>query len=135
MDFELNKTHLTAPAQETLDQVAAGFAAQPDLRVEVQGYTDSTGPRPYNMKLSQARADAVRAYLISKGVSADELTARGYGPEDPIASNGTAEGRAQNRRVSFNVVNPPAHVKVKAEDATSESTEAAKENDAPKPKK
>jgi OOP family OmpA-OmpF porin len=135
VDFELNSARLTSPAKETLDEVAAGLVAQPDLHVEVQGYTDSTGPRPYNVKLSQARADSVRAYLIGKSVSADELTARGYGPEDPVASNATTAGRAQNRRVSFNIVNPPPHVKVKEEDATPESTQAAEKSETSTTKK
>jgi len=129
VDFELNSTKLTAPAQETLDQVAQAFSGQPLLRAEVQGYTDSTGPLAYNMKLSQGRADAVRSYLVSKGVSGSSLTAQGFGPADPIASNGSPQGRAQNRRVTFNVTNAPAHVKVETESATLESTEAAEKPD------
>jgi hypothetical protein len=65
--------------------------------------------------------------LVSKGVHETVLTAKGYGKADPIASNSTAEGRAQNRRVAFVVTNAPAHLKVVTEDASAESTEAAKQ--------
>jgi OOP family OmpA-OmpF porin len=135
VDFELNSTRLTLPSQQTLEQVAQALSAQPGMRVEVAGYTDSTGPLPYNMKLSQGRADAVRDYLVSKGVSSSSLTARGYGPEDPIASNKSVAGRAQNRRVTFKVTSTPEHVKVNTEDATEASTEAAQQNDTAKPRK
>jgi OOP family OmpA-OmpF porin len=135
VDFELNKTILTAPAQETLDQVAQSLTQQPELQVEIQGYTDSTGPLAYNMKLSQGRADSVRSYLVSKGVNSTSLTAHGYGPEDPIAPNSTPAGRAQNRRVTFNVKGTPAHVKVDTEDASVESTHAAEQNDQSNSKK
>jgi OmpA-OmpF porin, OOP family len=128
VDFELNSSRLTTPAQQTLDQVAASLSAQPELKVEVQGYTDSTGALAYNMKLSQGRAESVKTYLISKGANGSSLTAHGYGPQNPIASNGTAEGRAQNRRVIFSVTSTPAHVKVDTEGATIESTEAAEQS-------
>jgi OmpA-OmpF porin, OOP family len=128
VDFELDSNRLTEPAQQTLDQIATALAAQPALRVDVQGYTDSTGSRPHNMKLSQARADAVRSYLVSKGIAGDALSAHGLGPDAPIASNKTVDGRAQNRRVSFNVTGAPAHVTVHTtEEATKESTDAAVE--------
>jgi outer membrane protein OmpA-like peptidoglycan-associated protein len=136
VDFELNSTKLTIPSAEALDQAARAFAAEPQLRVEVQGFTDSTGPREYNLKLSQGRADSVRTYLIGRGVDGSALTAHGYGPDSPVASNATKEGRAQNRRVTFNIINAPAHVKVNTEDATPESTEAAEHVDpAAKPQK
>jgi OOP family OmpA-OmpF porin len=86
--------------------------------VEIQGYTDATGAVAYSMKLSQARADAVRSYLVEKGVRESSLTARGFGPDNPIATNGTATGGAQNRRVTFSVTNAPEHVKVDTEAAT-----------------
>jgi OOP family OmpA-OmpF porin len=130
VDFEWNSTRLTPPSQQTLDQVAQALNAQPGIRVEVAGYTDSTGPLAYNMKLSQGRADSVRDYLTSKGVSGSSLTSHGYGPEDPIASNKTSEGRAQNRRVEFKLTSAPEHVKVNTtEEATPASTEAAEQND------
>jgi OmpA-OmpF porin, OOP family len=66
--------------------------------VEVAGHTDSIGTEEYNQGLSERRAESVRAYLESKGISATRLTARGYGELQPIASNDTEEGRAQNRR-------------------------------------
>jgi OmpA-OmpF porin, OOP family len=135
VNFELNATRLTLPAQQTLDQVATGLAAQPGVRVDVQGYTDSTGPREYNMKLSQGRADAVRSYLIDRNVDASSLVAHGYGPEDPIASNKTASGRAENRRVTFAVTHAPAHVTVHTEDATAASKEAAEQSEDSKTKK
>lgn len=135
VDFEYNSAQLTEPAQQTLDQVASALAAQPELSVEIQGYTDSTGPAEYNLRLSQRRADSVKGYLIGKGVNGSTLTARGYGKDNPVASNRTAEGRAQNRRVAFEVMHAPAHVKVDAQDATPASTEAAKQGDPVKPEK
>ena len=65
------------------------------------GYTDATGSRQVNERLSLRRAEAVRAFLVSAGVPADRLTARGYGPADPVASNATPAGRELNRRVEF----------------------------------
>ena len=135
VDFEFNSTQLTAPAQQTLDDIAAALQSQPELAIEIQGYTDSVGSDAYNLHLSQRRAESVKAYLISKGAGASNLTAKGYGKADPIASNGTAEGRAQNRRVAFDVTNAPAHVKVVTEDASAASTEAAKQGEPTKPKK
>ena len=125
VDFEFNLSQLTAPAQQTLDEVASALLTQPELHVEIQGHTDSIGSVAYNLNLSQRRADAVMDYLVSKGVSASNLTAKGYGKSKPIVSNDTAEGRAQNRRVEFEVTNAPAHVNVVNEGASAASTEAA----------
>jgi outer membrane protein OmpA-like peptidoglycan-associated protein len=127
VDFEYNSARLTAPARQTLDNVAAALAKQPTLTVEVQGYTDSRGSDAYNLHLSQLRAEAVKTYLVSQGANGTTLTARGYGKANPIASNATPDGRAQNRRVAFEVTNPPAHVKVQTLDATPASVEAAEQ--------
>jgi len=108
---------------------------QPELNVEIQGHTDSIGSAAYNLNLSQRRADAVKAYLISQGVNASTLTAKGYGKTKPISSNETAEGRAQNRRVEFEVSNAPAHVNVVNKDASAASTEAAQQGEHPRTKK
>ncbi len=135
VDFEFNSTQLTAPAQHTLDEVAAALLTQPELHVEVQGHTDSIGTDAYNLGLSQRRADAVRTYLIGKGLSPAVLTAQGFGKSKPIASNETAEGRAQNRRVAFEVTNGFAHVIVIKEGASDASTEAAKQGEPPNTKK
>ena len=69
--------------------------------MEIRGYTDNTGKKTANMKLSQSRAESVKAWLVKKGIAADRITARGYGPDNPIADNKTKEGRAQNRRIEF----------------------------------
>jgi outer membrane protein OmpA-like peptidoglycan-associated protein len=135
VDFEYNSTHLTAPARQTLDDVASALKGQTELNVEIQGYTDSIGSDSYNLSLSQRRADAVKEYLVGDGISASSLTAKGYGKADPIASNATKEGRAQNRRVAFQVANAPAHIKVVTEDASAASTEAAEQGAEPKIKK
>jgi OmpA-OmpF porin, OOP family len=135
VDFEYNSSQLTAPAQQTLDEVAAALASQPELNIEVQGYTDSTGPAAYNLHLSQRRADAVKSYLVSKGVSASALTAKGYGKSNPIAGNDTTEGRALNRRVAFEVTHTPAHVKVVTEEAAPADTQAAKQGEPERAKK
>jgi outer membrane protein OmpA-like peptidoglycan-associated protein len=99
--FESNKSILTADSKTILDQVAASLIERPDVKVEIGGHTDSQGADAYNLKLSNSRADAVMQYLISKGVKAGNLTAKGYGETLPIADNNTDEGRAKNRRVEL----------------------------------
>ena len=84
-----------------LDQAAATLKEWGEVKVEVAGHTDSRGADGYNMKLSQRRAEAVRSYMIDKGVAADRLTAKGYGESRPVADNGTEDGRLQNRRVEL----------------------------------
>ena len=99
--FDSNKATLTPESLKILDDVAASLLSYPGVRIEVKGYTDSTGGPTRNQKLSEARANAVRDYLISKGVPAERIAARGYGQSNPIATNATPEGRAQNRRVEL----------------------------------
>jgi outer membrane protein OmpA-like peptidoglycan-associated protein len=101
VNFEFNKSRLTPDARKVLDFVAQSLAAHPEARVEVAGYTDNIGSAAYNQRLSLARARSVRAYLISRGVNAQQLTAVGHGKEDPVAPNTTDEGRAENRRVEL----------------------------------
>jgi outer membrane protein OmpA-like peptidoglycan-associated protein len=87
-----------------LDQVALVLKDYPNMKISVEGHTDTVGAETMNMKLSQARAEDVRAYLIKKGVAEDRLEAIGFGPTKPIASNKTETGRAQNRRTEFRIV-------------------------------
>ena len=99
--FQTANATLTAPSFATLDQVAASLRAHPEIRVDVAGYTDDQGALDANRRLSQARADAVRAYLIRQGVPAAQLTAHGFGSANPLDSNLTPAGRARNRRVEL----------------------------------
>jgi len=99
--FKSGSANLTADAEASLRQTAASLVVQPGVRLEVAGYTDDTGPRATNERLSLERARSVERFLVKAGVPADRLTARGYGPADPIADNGTAAGRALNRRVEL----------------------------------
>jgi OmpA-OmpF porin, OOP family len=87
-----------------LDQVVQVLKDQPAMRLSIEGHTDSVGGEAMNMKLSQARAEAVRDYLVKKGVDTERLEAVGYGPTKPIASNKSETGRAQNRRTEFRIV-------------------------------
>ena len=105
VNFATGKAELTPESQAILDGVAESLVAHEEIKVQVGGHTDNTGSAAVNKRLSAARAEAVRQYLISKGVAADRLTARGYGPSKPIASNKTVEGRSQNRRVELTRVN------------------------------
>jgi OOP family OmpA-OmpF porin len=77
------------------------YQKNPGLRVEVQGFTDSIGTEEYNQGLSERRADAVRNYLVERGVDPKIISSKGYGESNPVASNDTKEGRALNRRVEF----------------------------------
>lgn len=99
--FETGKSALKPESFTVLDIVAQSLNANPDIRIEIAGYTDNTGARATNLRLSQARADAVRAYLGSKSVAPDRMVAKGYGAASPIATNTTPTGRAQNRRVEL----------------------------------
>ncbi len=99
--FQTGSAVLSAASFGTLDQVAASLRAYPEIRVEVAGYTDDQGTMAANRRLSQARADAVRAYLIRQGVAPAQLTARGFGSANPLDSNLTPAGRARNRRVEL----------------------------------
>jgi outer membrane protein OmpA-like peptidoglycan-associated protein len=103
--FEVDKAAVTKASNSVLDEVANTLVGRPDvIRVEIQGHTDSTGGVAYNLELSQGRAEAVRAALIERGVAPERLLARGYGPTRPIQDNGTADGRAANRRVQFEII-------------------------------
>src|SRR3984885_4111891 len=95
--FDTAKYTLKPEAREKLAKVSGILLAYPNLKVQVEGYTDNVGGDAYNLTLSQQRGDAVRAYLVSQGVSADNITATGYGLSNPIADNATAAGRGQNR--------------------------------------
>src|SRR5580700_171136 len=99
--FDTGKSHLKSTARERLAKVAGILIAYPDIHVEIDGYTDSTGSLELNERLSQERADAVRSYLSSQGVNSSAITTQGFGPSQPIASNDTASGRQQNRRVEL----------------------------------
>jgi len=99
--FEFNKSRLTIDATKVLNFVAQSLTAHPEARIEVGGHTDNVGSAGYNQRLSLARARAVRAYLTQHGVAAEQLTAVGHGESEPVASNSTEEGRAQNRRVEL----------------------------------
>jgi outer membrane protein OmpA-like peptidoglycan-associated protein len=76
-----------------------------EIKVEIEGHTDASGSEAHNLKLSQQRAESVRDYLVSKGVEASRLVAKGYGESQPIADNDSPEGMAKNRRVELKKVN------------------------------
>lgn len=101
IQFETGKSTIKATSYPLLNQIANAFLDEPTWRVEVQGHTDNVGNAETNQRLSEARANAVRDYLIKAGVPASQLIAHGYGMTMPIADNSTAEGRATNRRVEF----------------------------------
>jgi len=104
INFEFNKATLTPDGRSILDGIAAGLRGQPTMEVEIEGHTDHIGSEAYNLKLSKARAASVRDYLVSQGVQASRLSSQGYGESQPVASNKTDEGRAENRRVEFKVI-------------------------------
>jgi outer membrane protein OmpA-like peptidoglycan-associated protein len=99
--FEFNRSTIRSVSFPILDTVTQVLRDFPTIQVEVQGHTDSRGNDDYNLRLSDARAQAVREYLVSHGIDASRLTARGYGETLPIESNRTSAGRAANRRVEF----------------------------------
>jgi OOP family OmpA-OmpF porin len=102
--FKFDKSTLTAEAQRTLDAIARDLAGRSGVRrVAISGHTDSIGSDAYNQKLSERRAKSVASYLKAKGVEGGKLASKGYGESQPVASNKTKEGRAENRRVEITV--------------------------------
>ena len=101
LSFDTNSATLRAESQEQLNNIASILKAYPNLHIKVGGYTDNTGDASANLQLSQARADSVRQQLISMGVGADRLEAKGYGDQYPIGDNSAEAGRARNRRISL----------------------------------
>lgn len=99
--FATGKSEVLPAAQQRLNAVAAFLKTSPERAITVEGHTDNVGPDNFNMALSQARADAVRLYLIGQGVMAEKIRAIGMGEGQPIATNGTNEGRTTNRRVEI----------------------------------
>jgi outer membrane protein OmpA-like peptidoglycan-associated protein len=99
--FETGKYALSADAQLKLAKLSGIIQAHPGLNLAIEGYTDTTGTADFNLKLSQQRADVVRTFLISQGLSADTITSKGLGEANPVAENSTAAGRKLNRRVEI----------------------------------
>lgn len=104
VNFEFGADTLTADAKAIVDGIAKSLTMQTNVKVQIDGHTDALGPQAYNLTLSQQRAKAVMAELVANGVAADRLSADGDGEFNPIASNETEAGRAQNRRVEFKIV-------------------------------
>ena len=99
--FDVDKATLKPEAREKLAKVAGILETHPDLKLQVEGHTDSTGSDDYNQKLSENRASSARDFLVSQGIHSTEITAKGFGESVPVASNDTAEGRQKNRRVEL----------------------------------
>jgi OmpA-OmpF porin, OOP family len=99
--FATDSATLEPQSKDQLASVAAILKAYPAVHLTIGGYTDNTGDAAHNLKLSQSRAESVAAQLTSMGIAANRLTPKGYGEEHPVGDNATAEGRAQNRRISM----------------------------------
>lgn len=103
IEFDSGQASITPNGLAILDEMAAAMQKLKGRKVEVIGHTDNTGLRASNVSLSQARADAVRSYLASKGIAPDSVLTSGQGPDRPVASNATVDGRARNRRIEFRI--------------------------------
>jgi outer membrane protein OmpA-like peptidoglycan-associated protein len=99
--FDSGRWTLRALAREKLAKLSGIVLAYPGLRLQVEGHTDSVGGESFNLRLSEKRADTVRDYLMAQGLASENVTAKGLGKTQPIASNATAKGRQQNRRVEI----------------------------------
>ncbi len=102
--FEYDKADVTAESKPVLDRAIKVLQDYPDIRIEIVGHTDNEGGEDYNRDLSQRRANAVRDYFVAGGIDESRLSTRGAGQSEPIASNDTEEGRAQNRRTEFKII-------------------------------
>jgi outer membrane protein OmpA-like peptidoglycan-associated protein len=102
--FDFGKSILRSESYKELDKVVRMLKASPNMKFELSAHTDAIGGYSKNLKLSDDRAIAAREYIISKGIAADRILAKGYGETTPVASNKTEEGRQQNRRVELRII-------------------------------
>jgi OOP family OmpA-OmpF porin len=102
--FDLNSAEVKSEAYPMLNDAVMIMKKNPDLKVRIDGYTDSTGTEAYNLDLSERRAKAVEDFFVSRGIAPERITTKGFGIANPVASNKTKEGRAKNRRVEFTPV-------------------------------
>lgn len=102
--FETGKSTLTASSYVALNQLVEALKAKPSLVIEIAGHTDNVGTYENNLSLSQARAESVRNYLLSKGIAPERVQAKGYADTQPVASNDTEQGRAKNRRTEVRII-------------------------------
>jgi outer membrane protein OmpA-like peptidoglycan-associated protein len=99
--FDFDSANLKPGAREKIAHVAGILRSHSDLKIQVEGHTDSVGSDGYNLRLSERRAESVRASMLQQGVSRDVVGTAGFGESQPVATNGTAVGRQQNRRVEI----------------------------------
>lgn len=99
--FATGKSDISPESESILETAFNTLDENSDITVEIRGYTDNTGSRAGNMRLSQARADAVEAWLVQKGITSERIATKGFGPDNPVVPNTTPEGRQQNRRIEF----------------------------------
>jgi outer membrane protein OmpA-like peptidoglycan-associated protein len=119
IQFATNKATIKPESHGLLDEITSVITSHPQLkRISIEGHTDSTGADARNQQLSEQRAKAVRDYLVQHGVSADRLTAKGWGKTKPIAENATEAGKEQNRRVEFIIVAQDATHAVEVDPST-----------------
>lgn len=104
INFEFAKANIRADSRPVLDNAVKVLKEFPSVRIEISGHTDNVGTDEVNKKLSQERADSVKAYLVERGVEADRITTRGAGPDEPVADNKTPAGRQKNRRIEFKIL-------------------------------
>lgn len=104
LQFDVNKATIRPSSFKQLNELLEYLQWQTDEKIEIAGHTDNTGKDEDNLKLSQLRADAVKTWLVSKGISAARVTAKGYGATQPVADNSTEAGRQQNRRTEVHIL-------------------------------
>ena len=101
INFEVDKSTIRPESMGTLNMIVQVLKDNPEVKFEIDGHTDNSGPAAHNLSLSQQRAEAVKAQLISMGVDAGRLSTKGFGDTKPISDNSSLEGKANNRRVEF----------------------------------
>ena len=106
LNFEFGKSEIKEDSFPYLDKLADTLLKSKNWTLEIEGHTDDKGTEDYNLKLSQNRADAVKNYLVSKGVVSDTITAKGFGETKPIVANDSDANREKNRRVEFKITKP-----------------------------